>query len=275
MDKVIKQVGLQVKAAGLGARQLKFVISTGSVDRDNDTINPQGWALDAFRSNPIIPWGHDYSRPPIARAVSVGLEGGALVSVAEFPPAGIYELADQVYGLAKAGFIKGASVGFRPIEWQFNEARGPFAIDYKQQELLEWSVVSLPSNQEALIQAQAKGLSWPGLPGESMEYIELAEEPERELVEVDAQEVTRLVRATVQAALAQAMGTLDAGGRPRRVSPWPAHMGGATRLPSGANDAVVLTLADETPGERQRRLEHAAAVAFRGVDNSAMAQARA
>jgi hypothetical protein len=45
MDKVVKQVGMQVKAAGLGERQLKFIVSTGSVDRDNDTINPLGWRL--------------------------------------------------------------------------------------------------------------------------------------------------------------------------------------------------------------------------------------
>src|SRR5262245_15513096 len=159
-DKVIKQVGMLVKAGGLGARQLKFVISTGTVDRENDTINPRGWDLDAFKANPVIPWGHQYEIPAVARAVSIGLEGDQLVSVAEFPPAGIYALADEVFGLAQAGFIRGASVGFKPLEWAFNEQRGRFAIDYKRQELLEWSVCNIPSNPEALIQARAKGLVW-------------------------------------------------------------------------------------------------------------------
>jgi hypothetical protein len=54
MDKVIKQVGMQVKAAGLKDRQLKFVISTGDVDRSDDTIDPHGWSLDAYKLNPVV-----------------------------------------------------------------------------------------------------------------------------------------------------------------------------------------------------------------------------
>jgi HK97 family phage prohead protease len=158
---VRKQVGLQVKAAGLQGRQLKFVISTDRVDRAGDTIDQSGWQLADFKANPVITWGHQYDIPPIARAVQIGLEGGQLTSVAEFPEPGIYPLADQVYGLAKAGFINAASVGFEPLQWTFNAARGPFARDYKQQALYEWAVVSIPSNPDTLIQARSQGLTWP------------------------------------------------------------------------------------------------------------------
>ena len=33
---------------------MRFVISTGAVDRDGDTIDPKGWDLTAYRRNPTV-----------------------------------------------------------------------------------------------------------------------------------------------------------------------------------------------------------------------------
>ena len=44
--------------------------------------------------------------------------------------------------------LRGASVRWDPLEWTHNEKRG--GIDFKRQELLEWSVVTIPSDVGAL-----------------------------------------------------------------------------------------------------------------------------
>jgi hypothetical protein len=37
------------------------VCSTGSVDREGDTISADGWALANYARNPVVLWGHDRS----------------------------------------------------------------------------------------------------------------------------------------------------------------------------------------------------------------------
>lgn len=141
-----------VKAVGHATndRRLSFIISTGDVDRDNDTILPGGWQLHDYQKNPIVLWQHDRSRPPIARTVDIGVIGKTLHAVAEFPPVGLYSLSDEIYGLAKAGFISSASVGFLPGMKSYNSTRGGW--DIKDATLLEWSVVNVPANSQAVIQ---------------------------------------------------------------------------------------------------------------------------
>ena len=135
-----------------GARTLRFTISTANPDRANDTIDPRGWHLDDFRRNPVVLWSHSKDVPPIARATDIRVVGNRLVASAEFAPKAIHPLADQIYQLLKAGFLTGASVGFKPIKWQRNDAGG---ISYQEQSLLEFSVCSVPAHPEALLETRA------------------------------------------------------------------------------------------------------------------------
>jgi hypothetical protein len=77
----------------------------------------------------------------------------------EFASAEVYPFADQVYKLIVNRFINSVSVGFQPIQWKFSDDPDrQFGIDFERQELLEISVVPVPANAHALIEAQAK--SW-------------------------------------------------------------------------------------------------------------------
>src|SRR3954452_11445606 len=58
------------------ARQKQFVISTASVDREGDTVAPEGWVLDEYRANPVVLWAHDGEQPPIGQTVRMGVDGG-------------------------------------------------------------------------------------------------------------------------------------------------------------------------------------------------------
>jgi HK97 family phage prohead protease len=133
-------------------RIVSFVISTDTVDRDNDTIALDGWELDAFLKNPVVLWAHSRTDPPIGRAVSVESGDGRLTAQVEFATT---PQAEEIYQLVRGGFINATSVGFRPIDWEFNDERE--GIDFLRQELTEFSVVPVPANAEALISASASG----------------------------------------------------------------------------------------------------------------------
>jgi HK97 family phage prohead protease len=153
-------------AEQLDERALRFTISTGAVDREQDRVALAGWDLMNFKRNPVVLWGHDANRLPIGRAFDVRIEDAALKASVEFIPADTPEggaFAESVYRLARAGFIAATSVGFRPIKWDYTRDQGRGAddwfpgIDFEQQELVELSVVTVPANPEALIDAPGPG----------------------------------------------------------------------------------------------------------------------
>lgn len=143
------------------SRRMTFTISTGSVDRDNDTLDPKGWQLDNYKSNPVVLFAHDYKSLPVAKCIDIKSTDTALIATAEFLPEGKHPFADTVYDMLKAGFLNATSVGFRAIEHQPNNERKGY--DYKRQELMEFSIVPIPSNQDALAQRgidSAKKKEW-------------------------------------------------------------------------------------------------------------------
>lgn len=150
---------VKAPADGEDSRALEFIISTAAVDRMGDTIAVDGWKLANFRKNPVVLWAHDASMLPVAKASNIRVEDGKLMARAEFMPREISGFADAVYRALKGGFLSATSVGFAPIKYAFSEDSGRrFGIDFIEQELLEFSVVPVPANQEALIQARAAGV---------------------------------------------------------------------------------------------------------------------
>jgi HK97 family phage prohead protease len=150
-----------VKIEGSDARALRFTISTDAIDREQDVVAVAGWDIKNYQRNPVVLWGHDTSRLPIGRGFDVAVENGSLKASVEFIPQDLPEggdFAETVYRLAKMGFIAATSVGFRPIKWDYtsDKARGADdwfpGIDFAEQELVEFSIVTVPANPEALIE---------------------------------------------------------------------------------------------------------------------------
>lgn len=139
----------------VGARTFTFVFSDSGVDRDGDRLNAHGWDTSDFDDNPIVLFQHD-ANSPIGRASNLRVDGDRLLGDIEFADT---ELAQTVYELVASGFLKAVSVGFIPVKYEFSqdkERKG--GIDYLSQKLLEVSVVSLPANPRALIEAQFRGI---------------------------------------------------------------------------------------------------------------------
>ena len=112
-------------------------------------------------------WGHDAARLPIGRAFDLrdrGWRAESLDRVHSRPTRPKAARSPKsVYRLARAGFIAATSVGFRPLKWDYTtdqEARRRRlvpGIDFEEQELVELSVVTVPANPEALIEAPGPG----------------------------------------------------------------------------------------------------------------------
>lgn len=148
-----------IKAGEGASRSMTFTISTAAVDRMGDTVAVEGWKLENYRKNPVVLWAHDSSSLPVAKAPRVWIEDGALKAEAEFTPAGMARFNDTVFDMLKGGFLNAVSVGFQPLKWQWTEAPDrKFGIDFAEQELLEFSIVPVPANAEALVEARAAGI---------------------------------------------------------------------------------------------------------------------
>lgn len=142
-------------------RIASFVFSDGSVDSYGDTIDARGWDLKAFESNPIALFGHDPSKPEnvIGKAKNVRVQGNRLLGDIEFAEASVNPVAETVYQMVKNGYLNAVSVGFQPVEWAHAKDKSrPGGIDFTKQKLLEISVVAIPANENALIQAKEAGL---------------------------------------------------------------------------------------------------------------------
>ena len=155
-DLIRKVLDCEIKK--LGDRSYEFTASTSTQDRDGEVIDAKGWDLKNFKKNPVIMYAHDYRSLPIGKASRVWLMGGKLKNTVDFPPEGTYEFADIVERLVDTGYLKTESVGFIPKKWEDGDGdKGPKRT-YTKQELLEISIVPVPSNPDALRNAVEDGV---------------------------------------------------------------------------------------------------------------------
>ena len=162
-DSMVVKRGSAPAIAQTEDRTAGFVISNAAVDRSGDSfVDAKGWQLNDYLLNPVVLWDHNPHEPPVAKAVATYVEDNALKSVAFFPPAAS-ALSESIYKMLQVGLLNACSVGFRPVEWKMStrtvklgdfEMRG---LDFYKQYLLEWSIVSIPDNPEAL-REKHKGL---------------------------------------------------------------------------------------------------------------------
>jgi len=144
------------KAQALDGRRVRFVITTSTPDREGDVVAADGVETTGFMSNPVVLFAHDYHSLPIGRCVDLTREPTRLLATIEFAAADLNPMAEQIYGLVKAGYLRAVSIGFRPLEWTYDEQRG--GVNFVKVELLEISVVPVPANAEALQAASARGI---------------------------------------------------------------------------------------------------------------------
>jgi phage head maturation protease len=169
---VQKHMSVEIKAVDQAAGIYDIVISTETPDRDGDIIEVAGWQEENYLKNPVVLFGHDYRSVPVGKTLELRKQQGKYIARFQFREAGGPN--DPVLPIRAAwdqGMLNAASVGFKPLEWEpITDNIDPddhwalmFAPRrYKKQELLEWSIVSIPANQEALRLSYAKMLKEKG-----------------------------------------------------------------------------------------------------------------
>jgi HK97 family phage prohead protease len=135
-------------------RAIAVTASTDAVDSWGEIVE-QSWDLERFAKNPIVLWQHD-RREPIGTAENVRVEGGALKATLVIAPEGVSKEADKAWSLYEAGILRAVSVGFAPRDIRYEKRNGVEVAVLANNELREISIVSLPANPEAVIEARVK-----------------------------------------------------------------------------------------------------------------------
>lgn len=148
----------QVKVLSEEQRIIRFVISTGSVDRMGDTVAPAGWDLaDFIRGGQPVLFAHNRWDPVVGRGVRTYMEPNQLVSETQFTPRELNPFGFMIFQLYAADYMRATSVGFLPLEYNYAEDRKR-GINFIRQQLMEYSMVPVPANPDCLSSAKAAGV---------------------------------------------------------------------------------------------------------------------
>ena len=148
MNREFKSIAHIRAVPGLGEDVHEFVISTDSVDRHGTVVEPAGCDYSAYMKNPVVLANHKSFEFPVGKCLEIRVEPTqvfARVQLHRLTPE-----AAQVADLVANGYMNGASVGFIPVEWVEKKLDGGSVMAFTKWELYEFSIVTIPSNRDAL-----------------------------------------------------------------------------------------------------------------------------
>ena len=147
------QTQIRIKEDG----DIEFILSSDTVDRHGTVLRQDGWDLRSFMKNPVMAYQHDTrSTDPddfIGTWTNIRVENGQLLGTPNFEPEDLNPKAEKIRRKVEHGTIRSASVGFIPIEahWGKRDAgEDPDVLYFDRMELLEVSLVGIPSNPDAV-----------------------------------------------------------------------------------------------------------------------------
>jgi hypothetical protein len=171
----IKEFGDSYSGVDLKNRTISGKISTIYQDRDQEVVPPSALEADieVYKSNPILILSHNHKSLPIGKMLDIKFNNDhvwAKYYVTKNP------IGDEVLQLAHEGILNGFSSGFVPLEYKENpQAHEVPSIAlktslgrktkklYKRCELVEVSLLAIPSNRQSLIDRTEKGNKAAGL----------------------------------------------------------------------------------------------------------------
>ena len=148
-------------------------IFANELSRDGVSVDIDGMDFSNYRKNPVVLFAHDYSGRtessglPIGRTVSLGRTRDGRIR-ADFEFLSGDPFADRVRNAWNRGFLRAASIGWKAIEARPSE-RGK-GLRIVKSELIEWSIVAVPADPDALRSAYTrvmKALIEPGSAGDA------------------------------------------------------------------------------------------------------------
>ncbi len=131
------------------------MVSTSDLDRYDSIVVPEGLQLENFRKSPSVFWGHEDWKLPIGQSIdqkilSNGMWAKTLFGVKESPAR-----IGEIWALHSNGYIRPWSISWIPHEWEeFKLEGGSRGIRFTKSEILEYSLVGIPGNANALTLAR-------------------------------------------------------------------------------------------------------------------------
>jgi HK97 family phage prohead protease len=153
-----------VKSINREDKTIEIVASTSEIDRDNEVIEPQAFVqtINSFKSNPVVLSCHQHrlqsgESPVIGSAIpdSIIISDKDLRFKIRFADT---SLGENYWRLYRDKHMRACSIGFIPIEGVSKRTNSKDVYHHTKIELLEVSLVPVPSNRQAL--ARAKRLDW-------------------------------------------------------------------------------------------------------------------
>ena len=157
---ILNKKDVSIVAEDMGDRSVLFTISKEVEDRDGDILRANGVDFKNYMKNPVFLSFHNSREFPLGKVEKFWVEGNTVKAIVYFPtleelstdPANASEkakLVDFCYHCYKTGMLNAVSVGFIPLEWIETEN----GYDILKWELLEFSAVAVPANQDAIAEA--------------------------------------------------------------------------------------------------------------------------
>ena len=127
-----------------------FYLTTETLDSYGDVVKNAGILYRRFDRNPIA-LGYHQGSFPIGTWSNRRNEGTKLRASLNFSND---HNAQRIARLVNEGVLRGCSIGFLPVKWEFSkDTKRPFGIDFHEIELCEASVVGIPAVPDALLAA--------------------------------------------------------------------------------------------------------------------------
>ena len=140
-----------------------FRASTNDIDRHGTIVEPRGIDTTNYSANPVFMWGHDAygsgGGPPdlqnvLGRVIDYRKDDSAFEIEVEWAS---HDRASMARDLVRAGFLSAVSVGFIPDAESMStrSIEGSEVPVYNRTELVEVSLVPVPSNPNAIALARS------------------------------------------------------------------------------------------------------------------------
>lgn len=159
-QEITRAVGLEVLSVNEENRYVDFVISNETEDSHGTVFKNDKWRLDRYNFNPVFTYNHhDHSNDPddTLGTSQIRFEDGNMIARAYFedgdPEGDNNQKADKVFRKAKKGTLRGASIRAMVYEADYGDkekGEKEETLYFSDQELVAWSVVTIPSNHTTL-----------------------------------------------------------------------------------------------------------------------------
>ncbi len=135
----------------VGGDVYSVTIFANELSRDGMSVDLDGMDFSNYEKNPVVLYAHDHTGRtdsgglPIGRTLRLARTSAGEIR-AEFEFLAGDAFAERVRNAWEKGFLRGASIGWRPVETRPSGSRARAV----RSELLEWSIVAVPADPDAL-----------------------------------------------------------------------------------------------------------------------------